>query len=117
MAAEFEQYISFFLSPLVQEGSIGTKEEGRINNRPRCESSSQRGALSTNFPSSTDPFLVTTAIAYTNGHPHVGHAYEFLTSDIIARFYRLLGYKVFFLTGTDEHGQKVANAAAKVQCI
>lgn len=59
------------------------------------------------------PFYITTAIAYTNGYPHIGHAYEFIIADAIARYYRLLGYNVFFLTGTDEHGQKVAASAEK----
>jgi len=57
------------------------------------------------------PYLITTAIAYTNGQPHIGHAYEAATSDIIARHHRLLERKVFFLTGSDEHGQKIAAAA------
>ena len=58
-------------------------------------------------------FYITTAIAYTNSAPHLGHAYEFITTDCIARWHRLLGEDVFFLTGTDEHGQKVENAALK----
>ena len=52
------------------------------------------------------PYFITTAIPYVNGKPHVGHAYEAITTDVIARFKRLDGYDVFFLTGTDEHGQK-----------
>jgi methionyl-tRNA synthetase len=51
-------------------------------------------------------FSITTAIPYVNGNPHVGHAYEAITTDVLARFKRLDGYDVFFLTGTDEHGQK-----------
>jgi methionyl-tRNA synthetase len=58
------------------------------------------------------PYYVTTAIAYPNGAPHVGHAYEYIATDAIARFKRLDGFDVRFLTGTDEHGQKVAEAAA-----
>lgn len=58
------------------------------------------------------PFYVTTAIAYPNGAPHVGHAYEYIASDAIARFKRLDGFDVRFLTGTDEHGLKMAQAAA-----
>ena len=54
------------------------------------------------------PFYITTAIAYPNGVPHIGHAYEAIATDAIARFMRLDGYDVFFLTGTDEHGQKIA---------
>ncbi len=52
-------------------------------------------------------YFVSTAIAYTNGHGHVGHMYEFLSADVIARFHRVFGHKTYFLTGTDEHGQKV----------
>ena len=52
-------------------------------------------------------FYITTAINYTNGIPHIGHAYEAVTTDVIARYHRIYGRKVFFLTGTDEHGQKV----------
>ena len=57
-------------------------------------------------------FYITTAISYPNGAPHIGHAYEAIATDAIARFKRLDGYDVFFLTGTDEHGQKVEQAAA-----
>ncbi|CAM2997272.1 methionine--tRNA ligase [Skermania piniformis] len=59
------------------------------------------------------PFYLTTAIAYPNGAPHVGHAYEYISADAIARFKRLDGYDVFFMTGTDEHGQKVQQAARR----
>ncbi|MFF0529177.1 methionine--tRNA ligase [Nocardia amikacinitolerans] len=57
-------------------------------------------------------FYITTAIAYPNGAPHIGHAYEYISADAIARFKRLDGYDVFFMTGTDEHGQKMQQAAA-----
>ena len=57
------------------------------------------------------PFYVTTAISYVNGAPHLGHAYEAISADVIARFKRLDGHRVHFLTGTDEHGQKVAKTA------
>ena len=56
-------------------------------------------------------FYVTTPIYYVNDVPHIGHAYTTIAADILARFYRLRGEKVFFLTGTDEHGQKVEKAA------
>jgi methionyl-tRNA synthetase len=58
------------------------------------------------------PYYVTTAITYPNAAPHLGHAYEYIATDAIARFKRLDGYDVRFLTGTDEHGLKVAQAAA-----
>jgi methionyl-tRNA synthetase len=56
-------------------------------------------------------FYLTTAIDYVNGEPHLGHAYEKVITDVIARVHRSLGEKVFFLTGLDEHGQKVKQAA------
>jgi methionyl-tRNA synthetase len=56
-------------------------------------------------------FYVTTPIYYVNDVPHIGHAYTTLAADVLARYYRLKGLKVFFLTGTDEHGQKVQRAA------
>src|SRR5947209_6624367 len=56
-------------------------------------------------------FYITTAIDYVNGQPHLGHAYEKVISDVIARSRRSLGEDVFFLTGLDEHGQKVQQAA------
>ena len=56
---------------------------------------------------------LTTAINYTNGKPHLGHAYEAIVADCLARWYRNNGTNVFFLTGTDEHGQKIAETAAK----
>ncbi|HWT12157.1 MAG TPA: methionine--tRNA ligase [Allosphingosinicella sp.] len=57
------------------------------------------------------PFYITTAISYPNGRPHIGHAYEAIATDAIARFERMRGRDVFFLTGTDEHGLKMAQAA------
>ena len=60
------------------------------------------------------PFYITTAISYPNGAPHIGHAYEAIATDAIARFKRLDGFDVFFLTGTDEHGQKMQQTAAKL---
>ncbi len=58
-------------------------------------------------------FYLTTAIDYVNGSPHIGHAYEKVLTDVIARFRRLMGDPVFFLIGTDEHGQKVQMGARK----
>ncbi|MBF0678219.1 MAG: methionine--tRNA ligase [Devosia sp.] len=59
------------------------------------------------------PFYVTTAISYPNGAPHIGHAYEMIATDAIARWKRLEGREVYFLTGTDEHGIKMVQTAAK----
>src|SRR5256885_3217469 len=57
-------------------------------------------------------FYLTTAIDYVNGEPHLGHAYEKIIADVITRARRSLGQEAFFLTGLDEHGQKVQQAAA-----
>ena len=57
------------------------------------------------------PFYITTAIDYANGDPHIGHAYEKIGADAIARFHRMAGHDVHFLIGMDEHGQKVAQTA------
>ena len=62
---------------------------------------------------SKNSFYITTAIAYPNGAPHIGHAYEAIATDALARFQRLDGKDVFFLTGTDEHGQKMIQTAQK----
>jgi methionyl-tRNA synthetase len=59
-------------------------------------------------------FYITTAISYPNGEPHIGHAYEAIATDAIARFKRLDGYDVFFLTGVDEHGLKMKQTAGKL---
>ncbi len=59
----------------------------------------------------SEPYYLTTAIAYPNGAPHVGHAYEYIATDAIARFKRLDGFDVRFLTGTDVHGLKMAQTA------
>ena len=59
------------------------------------------------------PFYVTTPIYYVNDVPHVGHAYTTIAADVLARWHRLIGDEVFFLTGLDEHGQKVQRAAAQ----
>src|SRR4029079_3120631 len=58
-------------------------------------------------------FYITTAISYPNGQPHIGHAYEALATDAIARFERLDGKDLVFLTGTDEHGLKMKQTATK----
>src|SRR5476651_1742493 len=58
-------------------------------------------------------FFVTTPIYYVNDRPHIGHAYTTILADVLARYHRLIGVPVFFLTGTDEHGQKVQRAAEK----
>jgi methionyl-tRNA synthetase len=61
----------------------------------------------------TDRFYVTTPIYYVNDEPHIGHAYTTILADVLAGYHRIFGNDVFFLTGTDEHGQKLQNAAVK----
>ncbi len=61
-----------------------------------------------------DPFYITTAIHYPNGRPHIGHAYEAIAADVIARFQRAMGREVRFQTGTDEHGLKIAQKAREL---
>jgi len=56
-------------------------------------------------------FYITTPIYYVNASPHIGHAYTTIVADVMARFHRMAGYHAYFLTGTDEHGDKVAEAA------
>jgi methionyl-tRNA synthetase len=63
--------------------------------------------------SNQSPFYITTPIYYVNDVPHIGHAYTTIAADVLARYWRLRGRDVFFLTGLDEHGQKVQQAAAK----
>ncbi|MBI4363637.1 MAG: class I tRNA ligase family protein [Candidatus Doudnabacteria bacterium] len=58
-------------------------------------------------------FYITTPIYYVNDKPHIGHAYTTIAADVVARLHRQLGEDVFFLTGTDEHGAKIAQAADK----
>ena len=60
---------------------------------------------------SKKPYYITTAIAYTSRKPHIGNSYEIVLTDSIARYKRMQGYDVFFLTGTDEHGQKIEEYA------
>jgi methionyl-tRNA synthetase len=64
------------------------------------------------MPPSAQKFFLTTPIYYVNAHPHIGHAYTTIVADVLARRHRLLGDDTFFLTGTDEHGQKIERSAA-----
>lgn len=61
----------------------------------------------------SNSFYLTTALHYVNDEPHIGHAYETILGDVLARYFRLFGREVAFLTGVDEHGQKIVQAAAK----
>ena len=66
--------------------------------------------MGTNSPAA---FYITTPIYYVNAEPHIGHAYSTIVADVIARFYRLENHDTYFLTGTDEHGDKIVEAAEK----
>ena len=57
------------------------------------------------------PFYITTPIYYANDEPHIGHSYTTILADVLSRYHRSIGEEVFFLTGLDEHGQKVQQAA------
>jgi len=61
-----------------------------------------------------EPYYLTTAISYPNGKPHIGHAYEAIAADVMARFKRLQGHDVRFQTGADEHGLKMAQKAREL---
>jgi methionyl-tRNA synthetase len=89
---------------------IETKETATRKNAPKKITA--RAAVKQER-SRPKPYYLTTAIAYPNGPPHIGHAYEVIATDAIARFMRLDGYDVFFLTGTDEHGIKMLQTAAR----
>eukprot|EP00937_MAST-01D_sp_MAST-1D-sp2_P003215 g3215.t1 len=87
-AAERAQYVDYFGGPLAKGAAArGAGEQGQ--------------------------YYITTAINYTNGPPHIGHAYEAVTTDAIARYHRAYGRDTYFLTGTDEHGQKIAESAER----
>ena len=64
------------------------------------------------MPDTPPTFYLTTPIYYVNARPHIGHAYSTIVADVLARRHRLLGDDTYFLTGTDEHGQKIERAAA-----
>ncbi|GFY83618.1 methionyl-tRNA synthetase [Actinidia rufa] len=108
---------SSFSSPLHPFNSRGFHN---LKNRLHFRPNPSRAALfctckSSNFPNaeaSNDPFVLTTPLYYVNAPPHMGSAYTTIAADAIARFQRLLGKKVIFITGTDEHGEKIATAAA-----
>ncbi|GEP05122.1 methionine--tRNA ligase [Methylobacterium oxalidis] len=78
-----------------------------------AQQTAQASAQAPSSPSARGRFSLTTAISYPNGAPHIGHAYEVIATDAIARFHRLDGYEVLFSTGTDEHGLKIQQTAAR----
>lgn len=77
-----------------------------------CSSSNERSSIGEQIGGNGEPFVLTTPLYYVNAPPHMGSAYTTIAADAIARFQRLSGKKVIFITGTDEHGEKIAMAAA-----
>ena len=65
----------------------------------------------------SNTFYITTPIYYVIDKPHIGHAYTTILADVLARFHRNIGYDTFFLTGLDEHGQKVQQAAVERNAV
>jgi methionyl-tRNA synthetase len=84
----------------------------RLSTAAQAAAPSPMGTPATSFDDGVSPFEITTPIYYVNDKPHIGHAYTSTACDVIARFMRLSGRDVFFLSGTDEHGQKVEQSAA-----
>ena len=89
-----------------------TPKQHTATKKPAAKSGASVTAQATKSSSRNQLYYITTAIAYPNGQPHIGHAYEAIATDALARFQRLDGKQVFFLTGTDEHGQKMIQSAA-----
>jgi methionyl-tRNA synthetase len=88
-------------------------ENIRIREQPASEALALQRFVRQFVAQMPKTFFITTAIDYTNSAPHIGHAYEKVLADVIARYHRLKGDNVFFLTGVDQHGQKVQQSAAK----
>ena len=82
-------------------------------NLKRLQQSFLSATPATSFDDGTCPYYITTPIYYVNDKPHIGHAYTSVACDVLARFMRLSGREVMFLSGTDEHGQKVEASAEK----
>jgi methionyl-tRNA synthetase len=101
-------------------GKAAAKPAKRAPKRPPAKSTTRKKTISVGRTSNTparNSFYITTAIAYPNGAPHIGHAYEAIATDALARFQRLDGKDVFFLTGTDEHGLKMMQTAEAEQLL
>lgn len=95
---------------------IHTRAFGKASRswKKRPNASAIENPLATSFDDGKGPYYITSPIYYVNDKPHIGHAYTSTACDVVARYMRLSGREVFFLTGTDEHGQKV-EAAAKAR--
>jgi methionyl-tRNA synthetase len=91
--------------------SSGIVKPPFVERSPKTQAPREKPKMSVPIPPRGNAFYITTAIAYPNGTPHIGHAYEAIATDTLARFQRLDGKDVFFLTGTDEHGLKMIQTA------
>ncbi|KAF8395099.1 hypothetical protein HHK36_019040 [Tetracentron sinense] len=111
----------WFLSPLSPVNSKSNHLKNRLHFRQNPPPSSSKAVTFCSYrnhlqsvgeePVVAEPFVLTTPLYYVNAPPHMGSAYTTIAADVIARFQRLLGKKVIFVTGTDEHGEKIAAAA------
>src|SRR6185436_1364369 len=90
-----------------------SRRSSQSSRRPRTARGIERHDAAQRRRQLVARFYLTTAIDYANGDPHHGHAYEKIGADVIARYKRMRGDDVYFITGLDEHGQKVAQAAAE----
>jgi methionyl-tRNA synthetase len=90
--------------------SVAAPKEAKTAAKPKAPKASPTASKAPSAPAKNS-YYITTAIAYPNGVPHIGHAYEAIATDALARFQRLDGKDVFFLTGTDEHGSKMIQTA------
>jgi len=102
----------------LNSGWLARSHLKKYQNESRCLSTLLNVSNTTKTPPTTvddgqSPFQITTPIYYVNDKPHIGHAYTSIACDVLARFMRLSGREVFFLSGTDEHGQKVEDSAKK----
>jgi methionyl-tRNA synthetase len=97
--------------PVAAKVAASEANAPRAPRRTAAKPASVAAARAPALPSRGNRFYITTAIAYPNGTPHIGHAYEAIATDALARFQRLDGKDVFFLTGTDEHGLKMVQTA------
>ena len=98
-----------FINRVEARATDGSTDALDIENLEHCIGGKPWALADVKDSPAGEKFYLTTAINYTNGPPHMGHAYEAISSDILCRYHRRYGRKVFFLTGTDEHGQKVTN--------
>ena len=105
--AELGRRIARWKAPMHQALAPPSRRDHPLRRRNR------RHALRYNPAPSMPKFYITTAIHYVNDDPHIGHMYENVVADVIARHRRRMGDDVWFLTGADEHGQKIERAAAK----